>query len=284
MNGAVPFAWRERRVRAGGADVAVYEAGATDAAPAALLLHGLGHWADAAWRPLVPYLDGARRYVAFDLPGFGASDKPDVRYDAAYFRSVAAGVADALGIERFAVVGHSLGGFVAADFAATSGERITHLALIAPAGFTRVPRHVAASVLALALGPWFVRRTPSRGFVRRMVERAVFDRAAIDASVLDRAYALAGDDGVRRAFAGVYAASTDLFTGRRALHARFARYTGPVLCAWGRHDRYIPVRALAAVRRVYPQATVLVLERSAHLPAVEEPRALASALDAFLRA
>ena len=43
-------------------------------APPVLLLHGLGHWTDGAWGRLVPQLDPALRYVAFDLPGFGASD------------------------------------------------------------------------------------------------------------------------------------------------------------------------------------------------------------------
>ena len=284
MNGDVPFAWRERRVRSAGASVAVYEAGGGDGAPPVLLLHGLGHWADAAWRPLVSHLDGARRYVAVDLPGFGASDKPDVRYDAEYFRETVLDVADALDLDRFVLVGHSLGGFIAADVGATEPARVSHLALIAPAGFTRVPRHIAASLVARVLGTLVVGGVPSRRLVRRIVDRAVADRMAIDEATFERAYALACERGVRRAFVGVYAAATDVLTGRAALHARFARYAGPVFCAWGKQDRYIPVRALDAVVRVYPRASTLVLDGSAHLPMVEEPRALARALDAFLRA
>ncbi|HEX3550524.1 MAG TPA: alpha/beta hydrolase [Candidatus Elarobacter sp.] len=283
MSALVPFAWRARRVRAASTEIAAFEAGAGDArAPCVVLVHGLGHWSDAAWSRLVPHLDGARRYVAFDLPGFGASAKPAVRYDAAYFARVLDEVTAALAPERFALVGHSLGGFIAADFAGRHPERVGRLALIAPAGFTRAPRHVGFSLLARAIGAPLATRAPSRRFVRRIVERAVHDPASIDEAHVERAYALAQELAMRRAFTGVYAAAADLFTGRDAVHARFARYAGPVLCAWGRHDRYIRIDALRAVRRVYPRAETLVLERSAHLPMVEEPFVLGAALDTFL--
>ena len=67
-----------------------------------------------------------------------------------------------------------------------------------------------------------------------------------------------------------------------ALHADFARYTGPVLCAWGRRDRYIPVAGLRAVKRVYPHAQTLILEDSAHQPMIEQPHLLGPTLRAFL--
>src|SRR6202043_1433177 len=75
-----PPAWRATTVGAAGVQLAVFEAGSTSpGAPAVVLLHGLGHWSDAAWSKLVPQLDPSCRYVAFDLPGFGASEKPDAR-------------------------------------------------------------------------------------------------------------------------------------------------------------------------------------------------------------
>jgi pimeloyl-ACP methyl ester carboxylesterase len=64
---------------------------------------------------------------------------------------------------------------------------------------------------------------------------------------------------------------------------RFARYRGPVLVVWGRHDRFVPVRATARVPAVYPQAEVAILDGSAHLPMVEEPRTVGALVRAFLR-
>jgi pimeloyl-ACP methyl ester carboxylesterase len=282
VSAAVPSAWRARRITAAGLQVAAYETGrdASDA-PVVLMLHGLGHWTDAAWGRLVPHLDPALRCVAFDLPGFGASEKPDARYDRAFFRRVVGDAVAALGLDRFALAGHSLGGLIAADWAGAHPERVTHLALIAPAGFARTPRHV---VFALASGiarPLFTHR-PSRRLVARILHRSVHDPASIDAAHLEHAYELAQELALRRAFAAVYTAALPTFARPGRMGAQFARYTGPVFCAWGKHDRYIPIAALRGVLRIYPHATTLLLERSGHLPMVEEPNTLGSALRTFL--
>jgi pimeloyl-ACP methyl ester carboxylesterase len=280
---AVPSAWRARRIRAAGTTLAAYETGSTaPGARAVLLLHGLGHWTDAAWRRLIPQLDPALRFAAFDLPGFGASEKPEARYDRAFFRRVVADAAGALQLDRFALVGHSLGGFIAADWAGAHPERTTHLALIAPAGFTRSPRHLLYALLARAAAKPLASLRPSKRFVERILHGAVADPAALDPAHLERAYAIAQDLAVRRAFAGVYASAAETLLSTQALHAHFARYTGPVLCAWGAHDRYIPIASLRDVVAVYPHATTLVLDRSAHLPMIEQPEELGAGLRRLL--
>jgi pimeloyl-ACP methyl ester carboxylesterase len=283
LNAAVPSPWRAGRVRAAGAMLATYATG-SDAprAPVVLLLHGLGHWTDAAWGRLVPQLDPALRYVAFDLPGFGASDKPDAAFDLAYFRRVLDDVVAALRFERFALVGHSLGGFIAADYAGAHPARVTHLALIAPAAFARTPRHLIYALAGGFARPLFERR-PSRRFVVRLLQRSVHDPNALEPADVERAYELSQEPGLRKAFAGVYARAIDAFARARELHAGFARYPGPVFCAWGAHDRYINIAALREVVRIYPHAKTLVLNNSGHLPMVEEPQTLGTALRDFLR-
>jgi len=277
-----PPGWRPISVRAGSLRIAAFECGsaATDA-PAAILLHGLGHWSDAAWGRLVPELDPHRRYVALDLPGFGASDKPDAAYDAAYFTAALEAAFAQLRLDRFALIGHSLGGYVAAHYAGAFPDRVTRLALIAPAGFVHPARYI---VYALAGGwaRWAFTRRPSRRFVTGMLRRSVVDPASIDPATIERTVELAGDLRVRRAFAAVYTGAIGAFARRRELHAGFARFGGPVFCAWGLHDRFIRVGALREVQRVYPQVQTLVLDGSGHLPMVEQPVELGAALRAFL--
>lgn len=276
--------WRARALRAGDLTLAAFEAGsARPDAPAVLLLHGLGHWSEGAWGGLVPHLDPAARYVAVDLPGFGASEKPEAAYDLPFFRRALDAAAAALELERYALVGHSLGGFLAADHAGRHPARVSRLALIAPPAFARTPRHL---VYALAAGParWLFARPPSRALVVRILRRAVADPAALDPAFVERVFALTQEPGVRRALAGVYAAALHAYTHARPLQAGFARYAGPVFCAWGARDRYIPVSALRAVKRVYPRAQTLVLQNSGHLATVEEPEPLGAALRAFLGA
>ena len=283
MSAAVPSGWRTGHVRAAGVTLATYEAGsdASDA-PVVLLLHGLGHWSEGAWGRLVPLLAPAVRCIAFDLPGFGASEKPDARYDRYFFRLVLDAAAGALGLGAFALIGHSLGGFIAADWAGAHPDRVTRLALIAPAGFSRTPRHLIFSLLARGPGRFVFSGRPSRRFVERALIRAVADPATLDPADLAHAVDLAQDRAMRKAFGGVYAAAVTTFAGRRALHADFARYAGPVFCAWGKRDRYIHATSLRDVVRIYPRAQTLLLDHSGHLPMIEQPQELAAALNVFL--
>jgi pimeloyl-ACP methyl ester carboxylesterase len=245
-------------------------------------VHGLGHWTSGAWDRLVPQLDPAWRILAFDLPGFGESARPPVRYDLALFARVAAELAERTQPARLWVCGHSLGGLVAAELAARLPEQVERLALIAPAGMSASPRQ-AALVLAgpvLAAAGKLAFPAPLVDLVWR---HAVRDPASLDPVVLAAARGYARERAWRRAFTGVYAAARPLVRGLRAQQQRFARYRGPVLVVWGRGDRFLPVAAAARVPAIYPQAEIAILDGSAHLPMVEEPRAVGALLRAFLR-
>jgi pimeloyl-ACP methyl ester carboxylesterase len=283
MKRIAPPAWRESTVRAAGLQLATFEAGSTaPGAPSVVLLHGLGHWSQAAWSRLAPELDPSMRYVAFDLPGFGASEKPDVRYDLPFFVATLHAAFAALRLDAFALVGHSLGGAIAAHYAAAYPAQVTRLALLAPAGFAYPARYF---VYALAGGwaRWAFTRRPSRRFVTRQLRRSVVDAAALDPATVERTVELSQDVRVRRAFAAVYSGGIAAFAHRRELRTGLSRYRGPVFCAWGIHDRFVRVAALREVLRAYPEARTLLLERSGHLAMVEQPAELGAELRDFLR-
>jgi pimeloyl-ACP methyl ester carboxylesterase len=275
-------AWQADRITAAGVDVARFTTGsAAPGAPALLLLHGLGHWTGAAWDRIVPLLDPAWRIVAVDLPGFGESARPDVRYDLPFFRAVVADVARQSLPERFALAGHSLGGMIAADYAAAHPERVERLILIAPAGFAKVP-----AIVVRVLGSKLVRRffslEPRPDFVLRTLRQSVHDPAHLDADVIAQAQRYAADPDVRRAFGGIYSGAMQAMVHLPALHRFFAQYRGPVLAVWGQHDRYIPVKALFDVQRVYPQAELRIFDQSGHVVMDDEPAALATDIRTFL--
>jgi len=270
-------------VRAGEVELARFEAGSADpAAPVVVLLHGLGHWTSAAWDRLVPELDPRWRILALDLPGFGASARPLVRYDPAFFGRILGAFAERHLPERFALAGHSLGGLIAAEFAAASPERVSHLVLIAPLGLARTPRLAARVVAAYALGraPWL---RPPRRLLEHTLRAAVYDPSRIDPAVIAQTRALARDPNLARVYASIGSSALGTLLDLRRVQQRWSRYAGPVLVAFGRHDRFLPPRAsLTAARRIYPQAQCTVFERSAHLPMVEEAPAFGARLRAFL--
>jgi pimeloyl-ACP methyl ester carboxylesterase len=274
-------AWRRRDVTlAGGLTLATFEAGRTDeAAPAIVLVHGLGHWTQAAWDFLVPYLEATHRVVTFDLPGFGESAKPPNGYELAAFVRALDGVIEAYGLSTYALVGHSLGGLIAADFARSRQDgRIRMLGLIDPAGFLRSPS-LLLRIMGSGPATWLLKTIrPTRGFVRGTLRTAVFDPDSIPEDMYARAYELSQDPRMTRAFALVYAGAMQEFLHLGQLHARLAEWKGPTLLVWGREDKYIPIAALENARRVFPQASVKVFERCGHCPPVEYPEEVARLL------
>lgn len=264
-----------------GIRLAVYTAGRTEPeAPTLLLVHGMGHWAQAAWDTLAPHFTASHRVIAFDLPGFGESDKPDLAYSLDFFEATLHGLVEALGLARFGVLGHSLGGLIAAAYAAAHPSRVRFLGLLDPAGFLRTPKLVLKIAGSRPVVSLFGKIRPSRKFVRRTFASAVFDPSAIREEYHERAYVLSQDVAMRRAFASVYANSMRTFLRIDALHARLRAYGGPVAIVWGKRDAFVPIAGLAAATRVYPHADVLVIDECGHCPNMEFPELVAARLSA----
>jgi pimeloyl-ACP methyl ester carboxylesterase len=280
------IAWRRATLTVDTHTIATFEAGslASDA-PVVFLIHGLAHWTEGAWSPLVERLPAEMRVAALDLPGFGASAKPDVRYDLPFFARAVDAALDALAGDRpVVVIGHSLGGMIAADLAARRPERVAGLVLVDPAGFLSMPDWLYGVMRAPLLEALFTRIRPNAWYVSRQVAQSVRDPRAIGPENRARWIATLQDRDVRRTIARVYAGALQQIRAIGMLHRHFARYTGPAFVVWGRYDRYIAVAALAEAQRVYPQAETLVCEESAHCPAIEEPDLVADRVARFVRA
>ncbi|WP_420645167.1 alpha/beta fold hydrolase [Candidatus Leptofilum sp.] len=116
--------------------------------PPLVLVAGLGYsrW---MWHKMVPGLTGNFTVISYDNRGVGESDKPAGPYTAQLLADDLAGLLGELGIEKTAVFGHSMGGFVAQAFALTYPEKVTHLILSAT-NFGG-PRHVPVTQEALAV-------------------------------------------------------------------------------------------------------------------------------------
>jgi pimeloyl-ACP methyl ester carboxylesterase len=251
--------------------IVTFQTGLADPdAPTVLLVHGLGHWTQGAWDPMAAQLAKTHRVIGFDLPGFGDSDKPDIRYDLAFFSTTMHGIVGELGLDHYHLVGHSLGGMICADFASKYPSHIDSLTLIDPAGFVRTPKIFVRILAGEPVSRLFTLR-PSRRFVRRLLLQAFRNPHAISPEVYERAYALAADPRVCRAFLRVYSGALRDFLDMPGFHARLARYKGPTLLVWGRYDEYTPVRALNTARKVYPHAQTLIVDECGHCPNIEAP-------------
>lgn len=117
-------------VDVGGVRIAYREAGAGEVV---LLLHGIGS-AASSWRHQLAGLAGRYRLIAWDAPGYGGSGEVAQPHPVpADYGELAVGLLDALGVARCHLVGHSLGGLIAASIARRHGARLMSLTLSAPA-------------------------------------------------------------------------------------------------------------------------------------------------------
>lgn len=209
--------------------------------PPLVLLHGLGGERHV-WEPVLERLAAERELVVPDLPGFGAS--PALRtgngaHTPAALAAAVAGLLDALGLERPAVAGNSLGGWVGLELAVQG--RASAVAAICPAGFWRRPLEPGrdtARRLARALRP----------VVPALVRIGPLRRAAL-ASNVDRpervppraAARMIRTYGDAPGFAAVNAA---MRAGRFDPSTLAQLAPVPVTLAWGERDRLIrPPRA-----------------------------------------
>jgi pimeloyl-ACP methyl ester carboxylesterase len=104
--------------------------------PALLFIHGIGDSSET-WRQVLPELSRDHTVVAPDLLGHGASDKPRADYSIAAYACGMRDLLSVLDIDRATVVGHSLGGGVAMQFAYQFPERCERLVLVSTGGIGR---------------------------------------------------------------------------------------------------------------------------------------------------
>jgi 4,5:9,10-diseco-3-hydroxy-5,9,17-trioxoandrosta-1(10),2-diene-4-oate hydrolase len=98
-----------------------------------ILIHGLGGYIEN-WEKNIAHLSRTHQVFALDLPGFGRSDKPDNRYTIPYWAAFVQKFMQALEIDRASLVGESMGGAIAIQFALQYPQQVERLILCASAG------------------------------------------------------------------------------------------------------------------------------------------------------
>jgi pimeloyl-ACP methyl ester carboxylesterase len=218
--------------------------------PPLVLIHGLSgstRW----WRRNVPVLAECFRTYAVDLAGFGGSRRsPRFRLDQAVPLLVE--WLDGQGITRASIVGHSLGGLIAARLAADAPERVDRLVL------------VDASLLAF--DPGIGRR--AAGLVRSL-RWTPLDFAPLLARDALRAHPLS----LGAAVAGVL---------RVDWRAMLAQIGAPTLVLWGERDTIVPLAVGRQIVADIPNARLVVIPGASHTPMWERPEAFNRELLAFL--
>ena len=265
----------ERRLEIAGVATTVLEGGS---GPPVVLLHGPGEFA-AKWRGILPGLVTTHRVVAPDLPGHGTSIVRHGRLDVA---RVLAWLGELIGHTcpvPPTLVGHVLGGAIAARFAIAHGERLARLVLVDSLGlapFRPSPKFALGMIGFLA--------RPTERSYDRFMRQCSYDLDALREQMGARwkpfvAYnlELARAPQVKAALRSLMPA-----LGLPAIPAsELARIAVPTTLIWGRHDRAIRLRVAqeASARHGWP---LHVVEDCADDPPRDQPTAFLAALHAAL--
>ncbi|MHC5348802.1 alpha/beta fold hydrolase [Metapseudomonas furukawaii] len=177
-------------------------------------------FADAGYRAIVP-----------DLPGYGASDKPETTYSLDFFVDALRGVLDALDIGRCVLVGNSLGGAIALKLALDAPQRVSRLVLMAPGGLMEKEQYylqmegIQKMAAAFAGGEL----NDAEG-MRRLLALQLFDASLIsDETVAERVAVVRQQP---RCVLGTMQVPN--------LASRLGELSCPILGFWGMDDRFCP--------------------------------------------
>ena len=231
-----------------------------------MLVHGFP-LDSSSWNELIPYLKDHFDLILPDLRGFGKSTTVEAPYTLSDMADDLAGLLDHLGVEKTALAGHSMGGYISLAFAKKYPQRVSGLGLIASQAATDAPEgkerryKTAADVAEKGVGVVVEAMTPKLSADVRVQEfvRGVIERQSKQA-VIGALKAMA----VREDSMPILS-SSDF----------------PLVLIHGDADQLVPLERAKEIKSANPSARLLELKGAGHMPMMEFARQTADGLMFF---
>lgn len=256
------------------------ESGDRHGEEAAVFVHG-NPGSSADWAALLSQMGAFGRALAPDMPGFGKADRPkDFDYTVEGYARHLDGVLTHMGVRRAHLVLHDFGGPWGLAWAAAHAERLASVTLINIGLMPGYRWHYLARIWRTPIvGELFFATTTRFAFGLSLKHG---NPRGLPKAFVDRMYRDL-DWGTKRAVLRLYRASSDPGRLAEALGETFRSLDVPALVIWGAADPYVPVRYAERQREFFPDARVVILDRSGHWPFADDPEGVARALVPFLR-
>ena len=239
-----------------------------------LLIHGLGASCDY-WRYNIRALSQGYQVYAFDLPGFGRSDKRMDDYSLHFAGEFVAAFLDTQGVDRASLVGNSLGGAVSLQFAVQHPHRLEKLVLVSSGGLGReLPLSFRLLTIPL-LGESIAWAWGTRPGMRLTLRSIVYDPQVLKDELVDQMAELARLSGAKEMLLSVARTGINL-RGQNMkllepLLRRVPEIEAPTLIIWGAQDPIIPVAHAHIAHQMIRNSQLHILDRCGHVPQIEKP-------------
>jgi pimeloyl-ACP methyl ester carboxylesterase len=253
-----------------------YKETGPQAAPALLLLHGFGSSLQA-WDDWSVKLAQKYRVIRLDLPGFGLTGaSPANDYSEEKDLVILTHVADKLGLEKFSVIGHSMGGKMAWSLAASQPERVQALVLMAPDGFPET-KDIGTKPYEVPAIMGLIKYVLPKYLVRKSIEPAFAEADALSDALVNRYYDMLRAPGVRGAI--LERSNQTIYTDPVP---RLKAIKAPTLLIWGEQDQMIPSTNAQSYATALSNSSTVLVPKLGHLLQEEQPEKGLAAVMQFL--
>jgi pimeloyl-ACP methyl ester carboxylesterase len=268
-------------VRAG--DLSLHHTRGGQGAPPLLLIHGLGSAGYIEWRFNLPVLARTRSVLAPDLPGFGRSAKPRLPYGLRLFGGAIYDYVRAVGGAPMDVVGASMGGRIAIDFALTHPRLVRRLVLVNSLGLGRPrPGPFYPLVVAPGVGEAVLRgMSGALGSLPLPLMRMAAARSAgmsvdVQRALGDGYFADLREMHAAEGYHEAYLATVRSLARRDTFSAtdlteELAQVGLPIMLVWGADDLLFPLETAKRAHRLLPGSGLAIIKGAGHTPAAERP-------------
>jgi len=238
--------------------------------PAAILIHGIGASSDI-WMYNIESLSKKLRVFVPDLPGFGLSSPPDLPFSLLTYAHFLEDFMNTLNIEKADIVGQSLGGGIAIQFAQRYPEKVERLVLVGSAGLGKEVIWTFKAMSLPVIGELF--SLPGRLGVEIFFKLAVHDSRLIKPEFVDLYYRYFSQPGFGRYMLKVVRTLINLHGVRGqaidSLLENLHQIKKPTLIIWGNRDRVLPLHHARFGRDQIEGSRVRIFQDCGHLPFFE---------------
>jgi pimeloyl-ACP methyl ester carboxylesterase len=245
-----------------------------------VLLHGMSSSLNT-WDEVVNSVAGRKRTISVDLPGFGMTGpNPKNQYNFVFYNSFIDSLCAELGVEKFTLVGNSMGGAIAWNYDVTHPGRLNKLVLIDAAGYPKTKEKGSLGFLIAStpiINNLLLYFTP-KVLVRKSLETIYFDQNLVTDAQVDRFHDIVVREGNR-------AAALEIFKGS------FGKPLGkacdvktPTLILWGEFDQVIDVGNADRFNQDIVGSKKVIFPKVGHVPMEEVPSKVADELVHFVGA